>query len=114
MAANIRGIQPLAWGTQVITGYVNEGSTEDESTEELIIEDEAGDACTQITGFGMKADVTLDVIPKSTVTTPPAAGEIFTYGSKKITILTISKKRIKKDVEKWSIKGNRFPNITLT
>lgn len=110
----IRGIQPLAWGTQTISGYVNESSTEDETTGQFLIEDEVGDVCTEITGFGMKADVTLEVIPKDTVTSPPVASDIFTYGSKKITILSISKKRVKKDVEKWTIKGNRFPNVALT
>jgi hypothetical protein len=58
--------------------------------------------------------VTLEVIPKSTITTPPAVSEVFTYGSKKITITGIDKKRLKKDVEKWTIKGNRFPNVALT
>ncbi|HEX8310616.1 MAG TPA: hypothetical protein VF614_04805 [Chthoniobacteraceae bacterium] len=118
MALNTRGIQPLAWGTTVTTGYVTETQGEDDSTEELIIDDEAGDVATHITGFGLKTDVNLDVIPKSTITTPPVAGDIFSYGPtgsvKKCVIITISKKRVKKDVEKWSIKGVRHPNITLT
>jgi hypothetical protein len=60
--------------------------------------------------------VSLEVIPKSTVTTPPVAGDIFAYGvtPKYITILGISKKRNNKSVEKWTIKGNRFPNIDLS
>ncbi len=109
----IRGIQPLSWGTTVIDGYVNESQGEDETTGEHLIDDEGGDVVCQITGFGLKADVTLEVIPKSSVT-PPVASDIFNYGDKSITILGIMKKRIKKDVEKWTIKGNRFPGVSLS
>jgi hypothetical protein len=106
----LRSIHP----TRDITGYVNESTGEDETGGQLVIDDEGGDVITEITGFGLKTDVTLEVIPKSTVGTPPAVGDVFTYGAKKITILGVSKKRIKKDVEKWTIKGDRFPGIALT
>ncbi len=112
MSATIRGIQPLSFGTQTITGYVNDTTSEDQSTEELVIEDELGDIITQITGFGVKHDVTIEVIPKSSVSSP-AAADVFTYGASKIVIITISKKRVKKDVEKWTIKGMRYPGINL-
>lgn len=117
MSLQIRGIQPLAWGTVVTTGYVTESTSEDESTQEAFITDEVADEVTQITGFGVKTDTTLEVIPKSG-TVAPVVSDVFTYGTspdtKSITIITISKKRVNKDVEKWSIKGNAFPNIDLT
>lgn len=112
---NIRGVQPLSWGTEAITGFINESQTESESTDEMIIENEEGAVVTQITGFGRKSEVTLEIIPKQGATLP-VPGDVLTYGvsSKKITILTIQKKRIKKDVEKWTVTGNRYPDITLT
>lgn len=110
--ATIRGIQPLSFGTVVTTGFVTESMGEDDSGGQVLIEDEGGDFCTEITGFGLKTDVTLEVIPKSTAT-KPAQGEIFTYGAKKITVLGVNAKRVKKDVEKWTIKGDRLPNVSL-
>lgn len=112
MAAQVRGIQPLAFGTTTITGYVNDTTTTDSSTEELVIEDELGDIITQITGFGVKHDVTLEVIPKSSVN-PPAPADVFTYGSEKIVVINLSRKKAKKDVEKWTIKGMRYPAVSL-
>lgn len=109
---NIRGIQPLAWGTEVISGYVNESQTESDSTEQMTIENEAGAVVTSITGFGRKTDVTLEVIPKQSAT-PPVPGDVLTYGSKKIEVITIDRKRVKKDVEKWTIKGVRYPDVSI-
>lgn len=94
-----------------MTGYVVESFSEDESTQELVIEDEIGDVITQIFGFGIKSEVTLEVIPKS-ATTRPAQGDLFSYGDKAINVLGLSIKRVKKDVEKWTIKGNRYPAVT--
>lgn len=113
MAATIRGIQPLKFGSTAITGYVNESATDDVTSDELTIEDEIGDIITQIAGFGEKSDVTIEVIPLSAAT-EPAQGAIFTYGTKKIVVLGVSKKEVKKDVVKWTIKGMRYPGVTLT
>jgi hypothetical protein len=114
MPQTIRGIQPLSWGTIVTTGYVTESTSETEKTEEATIVNESGDVVTQIVGFGKMTDVTLEVIPKNDVGTPPAPGDVFTYGTRKIVILSIDKKTTSRDVEKWSIKGNRYPDISLT
>lgn len=118
MALNIRGIQPLAWGTVVTTGYLTESIGEDDKTDQTIINDEGGNPAIEITGYGIKADVTLEVIPKASVGTPPVPGQVFGYGASGsqtlITILAISKKQVNKDVVKWTIKGDYFPNITLT
>lgn len=112
MAISIKGIQPLSFGSTVSAGYITESTTEDESTEEVLIEDEIGDIVTSITGIGIKFDVSIDVIPKAG-TTPPSAGQTFTYSGITMVILNISRKKIKKDVQKWTIKGNRFPLINL-
>ena len=114
-AVDIQGtFTPLKWGTTNISGYVVESDDETESTEQKTIEDEGGHTVTDISKFGRKTERTIEVIPASSVTTPPAAGEVFTYGAKKIRIISIQKKRVKKDVEKWTIKGNSFPGVTLT
>lgn len=111
-AVNIRGIQPLAWGTETITGYVTNSSSRDVSTEEFVIKDEQGRIITQITGFGVKTEFTFEVIPKSAATIP-VAGDIMTIGSEKCVILTLGRKRTDNDVEKWSIKGVSYPDIDL-
>jgi len=119
----IRGIQPLAWGNFTIDGYVNESTGEDTSTEEELIADEQAQTITQVTGFGMKTDVTLEVIPKAKNqagedVTAPNPSDIFTYGAapniKSITVISVSSKRTNKGVMKWTIKGNRFPDVPLT
>lgn len=116
MSATIRGIQPLSFGTQVTTGYVTESVTEDDSGGQVLIEDEGGDVVTEITAFGLKTEASLEVIPK-TAAVRPVQGDVFAYGptgsQQKITVLSISAKRVKKDVEKWSIKGDRFPGVSL-
>lgn len=111
---SIRGIQPLAWGPETITGYVTESSQRDASTEEFTIKDEEGHVITQITGFGVKTEHTFEVIPKASVGTLPVPSDILTIGSEKMVILTIGKKRMQGDVEKWSIKGVSYPDIDLS
>jgi hypothetical protein len=110
--ATIRGIQPLSFGATVTTGFVTESTTDDDSTDEILIEDEVGNIVTQITDVGVKGDITLEVMPKQG-TSPPLVGDVLTYGSQKVVIISISKKRVKKDAQKWTIKGTRYPLITL-
>ena len=111
MAATILGIQPLKFGTTTMDGFVIESFGEDETSQELVIEDEGGDVITQIGNFGLKSEVTLEVIPKSAATRP-AMFDLFEYGDKSLNILGLSIKRLKKDVEKWTIKGNVYPGVT--
>lgn len=110
MSATILGVQPLKFGTTTMDGYVVESYGEDETSQELVIEDEGGDIITQIGDWGIKSDVTIEVIPKS-ATTRPAQFDLFEYGDKSLNILALSVKRIKKDVEKWTIKGNVYPGV---
>ncbi len=111
MAASIKGVQPLKFGTTTTTGYVVETSTEDLSTQELLIEDEGGDVITQISGWGNKNEATVEVIPKSSVTRPALAA-LITIGGISLNILALSVKNVKKDVEKWTIKGTIYPGVT--
>jgi hypothetical protein len=111
MAANILGVQPLKFGTTTMTGFVVETYGEDQETAELVIEDEGGNIVTQITDFAVKSAVTLEVIPK-TAMTRPAIASLFNYGDQALNILNLSIKRMKKDVEKWTIKGNVYPGVT--
>jgi hypothetical protein len=75
-----------------------------------VIDDEGGDIITQISNFGNKSEVTISVIPKS-ATTRPAMSALFSYGDKVLNVLGLSIKRMKKDVEKWTIKGNVYPGV---
>jgi hypothetical protein len=36
---------------------------------------------------------------------------LFSYGDKVLNVLGLSIKRMKKDVEKWTIKGNVYPGV---
>lgn len=109
--AAIKGVQPLSFGTVTTTGYVVDSTTEDESTQELVIEDEGGDVITQIIDWGNKNEVSVDVIPK-TAAVRPAVADLITIGGIALNILGLSVKKVKKDVEKWTIKGTVYPLIT--
>jgi len=41
-----------------------------------------------------------------------AADALFSYGDQAINILSLAIKRMRKDVEKWTIKGSVYPGIT--
>lgn len=110
MSATILGIVPLKFGTTVMSGYVVESFGEDQTTQEFIIEDEIGDVITQIGNFGIKSEVTLEVIPKESAVRPDVF-DLFAYADKSLNILSLSIKRMKKDVEKWTIKGNVYPAV---
>jgi hypothetical protein len=111
MAASIKGVQPLKFGTTTTTGYVVDSYTGDETTQELVIEDEGGDIITQILGFGNKDEITVEVIPK-TATSRPTMGVLLTIGGTALNVLACSRKQMKKDVEKWTIKGTVYPGVT--
>lgn len=117
MALKIRGIQPLNWGTQKATGYVTESTGADMTGTDAQIEDEDGEFITDISGIGIKEDLQIDVIPLSTIDPDTMArpGDTFTYGTapdeESMIIRSRSRKRVKKDVEKWTFKGQRFANI---
>lgn len=116
--AIIDGIQPLGFGTTTVAGYVVEGITEPTTSESLQISDEDGDWITDINAYAIMTEVELEVIPKVS-TVAPVMGDTFTYTSKthgagqKITVKEISAAEVQKDVVKWSIKGSRYPAITL-
>jgi hypothetical protein len=86
MAASIKGVQPLKFGTTTTTGYVVDSYTGDETTQELVIEDEGGDIITQILGFGNKDEITVEVIPK-TATSRPTMGVLLTIGGTALNVL---------------------------
>jgi hypothetical protein len=121
MAATIKGVQPLKFGTTVMSGYITEDFAADEKTDELVIEDETGNAVTQITNFGVKKECTVSVIPK-TATARPKVADLFAYGEMLIEgnavvgvrILSIGLKQIRKDVEKWVIKGTLYVGVDPT
>ena len=111
--ATSRGLVPLSFGTTAITGYVVENISESASGETEVIYDEDGDAVIETSGFGLKTEVSLSVIPKSTATAP-ACGDIFTYGSAKFVVSSVDIKKANKGVEKWELKGTKYPGISLS
>jgi hypothetical protein len=118
MASVEDGVALLSFGTTTVTGYVVESVSEPTTSEELVISDEDGQVITHINNFGVRTDVELTVIPKSG-TAVPSVGDTFTYtsethGSKKFTITEISVESVSKDVTRWTLKGPRFPGITIT
>jgi hypothetical protein len=118
MSAIVRGVVPLQFGVVVTTGFITENISDRHTGGKLNIEDENGDIATNITGFGLMREVTLEVIPKSAVTAGvPAVGDVFAWGpSGSLQYMIVDEdvevKQVKKNVEKWTIKGHIYPNIT--
>jgi len=118
MASVEDGVSLLAFGTVSVSGYVIENVSEPTTSESVSIQDEDGQYITDINNFGIMTSVSLSVIPKSG-TAAPGIGDTFTYtsqthGSQKITIKEITCTSVNKDVTRWDIKGDRFPDITIT
>lgn len=112
----IRGPKlPLAWSTEKATGYVVEKTDENKKTDQILLEDEDGQFCTEITKIRQIADYNIEVTPLSTISESalPETGDIFTWGTKTMSILTISVQRVKGQVMKWIMTGNKAPGIPL-
>lgn len=108
----IRGPKiPLSWSTIKATGYVVEKHDEDEKVDQVLLEDEDSRSCTEITGLRAETEVTIEVMPLSGLASPPQAGQLFSYGTKQISIKTIKKARAKGAAVKWTITGNNCPLI---
>ncbi len=115
MAQTIRGVQPLKWGTNAADGFIVESVDNSRNGQEVTIEDETGEVVTHISGFGVTNAISISVIPLSTVAlTLPNPGDVFTWGTDSTIIVSIDKKQVRKDVEKWSIKGKSFDAIALS
>lgn len=111
----IRGPKiPLAWSTEKSTGYVVEKTDEDEKCDQVLIDDEDSVYCTEITGLRKMAEQTIEVMPLSGVAAPPSPGDVFIWGDKAMSILTIKKSRSKGNAMKWTITGNSCPGISLS
>lgn len=112
----IRGPKiPLSWSTVKATGYVIEKFDDDEKVDRVLLEDEDSQYCTEITGLRKQNERTLEVMPLTGLSSPPAAGDIFTYDTtKKISISSIKKARAKGQAVKWTITGIFCPDIHTT
>lgn len=118
MASVVDGVAILSFGTTTITGYVVETVRESTTSESVQIADEDGQIVTDINNFGVATSVELTVVPKS-ATVAPAVGDTFTYtsethGSQKITVKEIEFSSANKDATRWTIRGDRYPGITIT
>ena len=118
MASVNEGIAVLAWGTTTVTGYIVETVQENTTSDSEQISDEDGQIISDIHSFGIRTAVTLSVVPKAS-TTAPAVGDTFTYtsethGSQKITVKDIDFSSTNTGATRWSIRGERFPDITIT
>ena len=113
MAATIRGVALLQFGTKTLTGYVVTDEELEATAESFQLEDEIGDIVTDVTDFGKKDIKTYNFVPKAAAT-PPAAGAIFTGpDSEKMIVRSIRRIRQRKMPEMWRITGEAFPAITL-
>ena len=112
MSATIRGIQIKFWGTNTLTGYIV-------AEEELVdnggyfpIEDEVGNFVTDVASFGQSTEVTLNVIPISTVS-KPISGAVFTCpDGTKIIIRSLQTMRSRKNPEMWKVSGINYTFVT--
>jgi len=108
----IRGPKvPLAWSTVKATGYVVEKFDEDEKVDQVKLEDEDSQICTEITNLRQETERTIEVMPLSGLSTPPKAGDLFTYDSNKLSITSIKKARAKGAAVKWTITGVFLPYV---
>lgn len=106
--------QPLQWSTEKAAGYVVEKFDDDEKCDQVLIEDEDSQYCTEITKLRQMNERTIEVMPLSGLASPPAAGDIFSYGTspvKKLSITSIKKDRSKGAAVKWTITGNFLPLV---
>jgi hypothetical protein len=111
-AYTIRGPKiPLAWSTVTATGYIVEKFDEDEKVDQALIEDEESQYVAEITGLRAMTERTIEVMPITGLQTPPVAGDLFTYDSKKISVLSIKKSKVKGEAMKWTITGNFLPLV---
>ncbi len=112
----IRGPKiPLAWSTVKATGYVVEKFDEDQKVDEVLIEDEDSQYVTEVTGLRRHSEMSLEVMPLSSVGTPPVAGEVFSYGAspdtKKFSVSSIKVARSKGQAVKWTLAGKFLPLV---
>lgn len=118
MASVNDGIAVLSFGTTTITGYIVESVGEATTGESIQIPDEDGQIIVDIHSFMVQTSTDLTVVPKDAVSAPEI-GDVFAYvsethGSQKITVKEITVTSVNKDVTRWAIKGDRFPDIALT
>ena len=102
---------PLSWSTTTITGYVVEKHDDDEKVDIVREEDENSQYCFEASGLRRMSDVTIEVLPLASLSSPPAAGDLLTYGSKAMVIKSIKKARGKGAAVKWTISGESCPLI---
>jgi hypothetical protein len=109
----IRGAKvPLAWSTVKATGYVVEKFDEDEKVDQVLLEDEDSQYCTEITMLRQQTERTIEVMPLTGLATPPEAGDLFVYDTtKKFSITSIKKNRAKGGAVKWTLTGNFLPYV---
>jgi hypothetical protein len=108
----IRGPKiPLAWSTVKTEGYVVEKADDDSKCDNVLIEDEDSQYCTEVTNLRPMADRVIEVMPLSGLGETPIPGQIFTYGTKKISIISVKESRAKGQAMKWTITGIFLPGI---
>jgi hypothetical protein len=108
----IRGPKiPLAWSTVKAEGYVVEKADDDAKCDQVLIDDEDGVYNTEISKLREMSERSIEVMPLSGLSEPPVAGDIFTYGAKKISVLSIKESRAKSQAMKWTISGNFVATI---
>jgi hypothetical protein len=105
--------QPICFGVEKLEGYIIEATEETVEGEELEIEDESNEVVAHISGFGIRYKRTASLIPLKNATAP-APGDSFKIGDNfQFIVKSVKKARAKKDVEKWDLEGNFYPNVPM-
>lgn len=105
--------QPISFGVEKLTGYIVDATEETVEGEELEVENEEGNVVAHFSGFGIRIKRTASVIPL-VGTTAPSPGDTFTIGENfSFIVKSVKKSRARKDVEKWDLEGNFYPDVPL-
>ena len=108
----IRGPKiPLQWSTTKIEGFVVEKVDNERSADNVLIEDEDSQYCTEVAGLRKKEMLDLEVMPLEDAEDLPEPGELFTYGTKEVSVTSIKDMTVKGGPMKWAMKAVHCPDI---
>lgn len=103
--------QPISFGVEKLTGYIVDTTEETVEGEEIEVENEDGNVVVHFSGFGIRIKRTVSVIPLVGATAP-SQRDTFTIGENfSFIVKSVKKSRTRKDVEKWDLEGNFYPDV---
>lgn len=114
MATTTRGTAILKFGTYTVAGYIVNDGEISITGQKVLIDDETGQNVTHISDFGLEGTITLNFIPLSATTTPPANDAVITYNSRTAVVSNVTRVTAKRQPEIWRITADFLPAITYT